>query len=433
MQQFLVVLLLLATSLVTAQGVEVTFQVDMNGQTVSPDGVHVAGDLNGWSPDATPLADMGNGIYSATVVLQTGTDIQFKFLNGNAWGTEEVPPLSCAVNGNNRIFTAPFDDAVLTPVPFGSCPADAATKMVTFQVDMNGQTVSANGVHVAGNFQGWSPGSTQMTDNGSGIYQVTVPVLNSISVIQYKFLNGNDWGTDEDPPAGCENLDNNRAVVATSTADLVLPVQTFAGCEDPIPTKEVTFLVEMTGFDISANGVHLAGNFQGWNPGGTPMTDIGNGFYEVTVSIPVAVSAIQYKFVNGNDWGFEETPPQDCAINNNRFAALPLSPDPIRLPGVMFGTCELAVAVSELVVGNQFTLSPSVSSDRVMVNWELSRAEAVTLSVFNLNGQLMTSEKFPSSELTSNRLLEVGNWAPGMYLVYLRSNRAHSVRKLIVQ
>ena len=270
MKQFITFLLLLvATAMVNAQNVDVTFQVDMNGQAVSPDGVHVAGDLNGWSTDMTPLTDVGNGIYAATVSLQTGADIQFKFLNGNAWGTEEVPPLTCAVNGNNRVFTTPLEDVTLTPIPFGGCAADAATKMITFSVDMSGQTVSDNGVYVAGNFQGWSPGSTRMTNVGNNIFEATVAVLNSITVVQYKFLNGNDWGTEEDPPAGCENLDNNRAAVATGTEDIVLPVQTFAGCENPIPTKDVTFQVEMTGFDVSPNGVHLAGNVQGWDPAGT--------------------------------------------------------------------------------------------------------------------------------------------------------------------
>ena len=44
---------------------------------------------------------------------------------------------------------------------------------VTLTVDMSNQTVSADGVHVAGNFQGWDPGATPMTDNGDGTYSHT--------------------------------------------------------------------------------------------------------------------------------------------------------------------------------------------------------------------------------------------------------------------
>jgi len=47
----------------------------------------------------------------------------------------------------------------------------AQTVEVTFQVDMSNETVSSNGVHIAGNFQSvavlgadWNPGSTQLSD-----------------------------------------------------------------------------------------------------------------------------------------------------------------------------------------------------------------------------------------------------------------------------
>lgn len=434
MKQAFILLCLLASLSVFAQEVDVTFQVDMSGQTVSADGIHVAGDLNGWSTDSIELTLVSGEIYAATVSLQSGRDIQFKFLNGNAWGTEEVPPLTCAVNGNNRIFTTPLEDVTLTAVPFGGCPTDATTKMVTFRVDMSGQTVSENGVSVAGNFQGWSPGSTRLTDAGNGIYEATLPVLNSLIVLQYKFLNGNDWGTDEDPPEGCENFDNNRVAIATGTEDIVLPTQTFAGCENAIPTKDVTFRVDMTGFDVSPSGVHLAGNLQGWNPSGTPMTDTGNGIYEVTVPVPAAVASINYKFVNGNDWGMEEDPPEGCQNNdNNRFAALALTTDAITLPGVKFGSCEVITSLAELLRSDEFQLLPSVSSDFVSVRWQLPNAEPVSLRVLDVNGRTMTEEKVPATSLRVNRTLEVAGWAPGMYFVYLQTRNGHSVRKLMVR
>lgn len=434
MKQVSFLFCLLACLTLGAQEVDVTIQVDMTGQSVSADGIHVAGDLTSWSTDSVELTPVGNNIYAATVSLQSGRDIQFKFLNGNAWGTEEVPPLSCAVNGNNRVFTTPLEAVTLAPIPFGGCAAGTLTKQVTFRVDMTGQTVDANGVHLAGNFQGWSPGSTRMTDVGGGIYEVTLPVLNSLTVLQYKFLNGNNWGMDEDPPAGCENFDNNRAAIATGSEDIVLPTQTFAGCENPIPTKDVTFRVDMTGFDVSPDGVHLAGNLQGWNPGGTPMTGVGNGIYEVTVPVPAAVSSINYKFVNGNNWGMEETPPEGCRNNdNNRFAALALTTDAITLPGVRYGSCEGITALTELFQADEFLIFPSVSSDYVSVRWQLPQAEQVSLRVLDVAGRAMVEERVPATNLRVDRTLEVANWAPGMYFVYLQTAKGHSVRKLMVR
>ena len=74
----------------------------------------------------------------------------------------------------------------------------AQTVSVTLSVDMNSQDVAAEGVHVAGNFQGWDPAGTMLTDDDmDGIYEVTLDVADSLATIQYKFLNGNAWGVDE--------------------------------------------------------------------------------------------------------------------------------------------------------------------------------------------------------------------------------------------
>ena len=42
--------------------------------------------------------------------------------------------------------------------------AQAQTFEVTFRVDMSNETVSASGVHLAGNVQGWDPAATMMHD-----------------------------------------------------------------------------------------------------------------------------------------------------------------------------------------------------------------------------------------------------------------------------
>jgi hypothetical protein len=60
----------------------------------------------------------------------------------------------------------------------------AQTVEVTFQVDMNNETVSSNGVHIAGNFQSvaglgpnWTPGSIPLSDaDGDYVYSITVEV-----------------------------------------------------------------------------------------------------------------------------------------------------------------------------------------------------------------------------------------------------------------
>ena len=78
--------------------VPVTFQVDMNNETVSADGVHIAGGFQGWSPDATMMSDDDmDGVYEVTVDLPADSTYEFKFINGMAWDfVEDVPP-TCQV------------------------------------------------------------------------------------------------------------------------------------------------------------------------------------------------------------------------------------------------------------------------------------------------------------------------------------------------
>ncbi len=156
--------------------------------------------------------------------------MEYKFLNGNAWGTEESAPATCTVGGSNRIFTVPGSDLVLPAVLFGACPDVVVKKKITFRVDMTGQTISANGVHVAGNFQGWNPGATALTLLGNNIYEIQSEVLGSILAVQYKFLNGNAWGVDESVSGACANSSSNRVYDISLIDSLVLPAYQFGTC-----------------------------------------------------------------------------------------------------------------------------------------------------------------------------------------------------------
>ena len=50
-----------------SQTVDVTFRVDMQYQNVSPNGVHLAGSMQGWSTSSTPLSNPnGDNIWEIT-------------------------------------------------------------------------------------------------------------------------------------------------------------------------------------------------------------------------------------------------------------------------------------------------------------------------------------------------------------------------------
>lgn len=97
----------------------VIFQVDMSQQPVSANGVHIAGDFQGWNYSSDMMTDQGNGIYTYQTLLDSGITYEYKFINGNAMADAESVPSACEQNGN-RYFTLD-NDTVLPAFLFGSC------------------------------------------------------------------------------------------------------------------------------------------------------------------------------------------------------------------------------------------------------------------------------------------------------------------------
>ena len=70
---------------------------------------------------------------------------------------------------------------------------------------------------------------------------------------------------------------------------------------------DVTFSVDMNTTAVSSDGVHIAGSFQDWDPSTFELQDPdSDGVYSITVTLEND-SIFEYKFINGNSWGNEET------------------------------------------------------------------------------------------------------------------------------
>lgn len=334
-----------ALSAMMAQAqVAVTFNVDMTGQTVSANGVHMAGNFNdvnydgtaenaayvNWNPSAIALADQGNGIWSVTLNL-VAERYEFKFINGNDWPfAEDVPP-ACQVEvaGNdNRFWSISGLNATESmSVCYASCAA-CGENTVRFRVDMTQEAAGVNpaGIFVAGDFQGWNPAGSQLIDpDGNGTFEGYFSI-GTASSTQFKFINGNDWAFAEAIPAEC-NVSGNR-VIDVVDANTVVDVICFSACGPCQAPTPVLFRVDMTLQTVNANGPHVAGSFQGWNPGdaNTLMTDPdGDNIYEVTLLLQPGT--YQYKFVNGAAWADgNESLPADCNVGGNREVVVAADP-----------------------------------------------------------------------------------------------------------
>lgn len=296
--------------------VDVTFQVDMNNETVSPNGVHVAGNWQGvagfpgdWDAGASEMTDdNGDGIYELSVNIPAG-QYEFKYINDNDWpGVEGVPVVNQKGGGNdNRVFVvsqwhADNGGLTLPAVQFGGS-APAGQVAVRFVVDLaNEEEVNELGVHVAGNFSDpeWTPQLSKawLVDNAVYAFVASVAPDQNYS---YKFLNGDFWGTDEAVPGECATDDNRQVAVAGE--DVVTEAVCFQACGPCATPTDITLTVDMSSVCELQEDVFAAGTFNGYSD--ESMTDNGDGTYTIVLSL--APGEYFFKFKNGPD-GWENVP-----------------------------------------------------------------------------------------------------------------------------
>lgn len=335
-----------------AQNVNVTFQVDVSQLGVSPDGVSIGGSFQGWAPDAGGLTNIGNGIWERTYQVAVNSSIQFKFINGNGWDDQiESVPSECGVNdgfgGFNRSLNIGSEDIVFGPVCFSECEACEPIELVdvTFSVDMSAEVVSPQGVHIAGSFQNWNPGSSALNDAGNGIWQGTFSIPAN-TTLQFKFINGNDWPQSETVPSDCGIGDGfgafNRFLEVGNEPGSFGPV-CFNGCYacgefNPVL---VTFSVDLANEPVDPAGVFLTGSFNGFDPEALQMANVFDDVYQAVVVLNPG-STVQYKFLNGPDFAGSEIVPSECGTDDgfggfNRSYTVTNLPE--SLPLVCFGDC----------------------------------------------------------------------------------------------
>ena len=329
---------------VAAPETMVTFMVDMSNEVVSAEGVHVAGNFQGWNPSTTTLTDDDeDGVYEVTAAVPSdlGT-VQYKFLNGNAWGTDEFVPEACALVGTtNRYFES--EGAIELDAPcFGQC-GPCGTTTILFKVDMsNEESINPVGVHLNGNFNGWDGTNFLPMEDPEGdmVYTRAITLdgdmLNPVDTAMFKFVNGNAWGYDEVPEGPCADL--GVRVLPLPGPDMTYELDNgvpycYNSCESCIAPTEVTFRVDMSAEDaVSANGVSVAGSFQGWVPGQDFLLDPdGDLIFEITMFLPQG--EYEFKFINGDNWGGDgdgnisnENPPEGCTWNGSRVLVVGDSP-----------------------------------------------------------------------------------------------------------
>ncbi|OYU95040.1 MAG: hypothetical protein CFE21_12080 [Bacteroidetes bacterium B1(2017)] len=294
-------LLLIAAALVATSGAfarKVKFQVDMTGQTISANGVHIAGNFKNvnydatdenpsqfnWDPSKNAMSNGGSGnIYSVMMDLQGNLTYEFKFINDSDWpGAETIPTENGVGGGNGNRWTwvdNGTDTLVMAPIKFGG-NAPAGKYLLRLKVDMGlVASVDTNGVHVAGNLQGWDPAKTRMVNyTGDGKYESTI--YQTIQYVDsgnyaYKFVNGNAWGKDESVPSECAVSNNREVLVAAATTIKDAVCYAKCGVCKILPKYNVTFNVDVESI-CNVDSVDVAGGLLDGSWGaGNKMTKVG--------------------------------------------------------------------------------------------------------------------------------------------------------------
>lgn len=312
----------------------------------------------------------------------------------------------------------------------------ASAKKVKFGVDMAGQTVSAFGVHVSGDFQtiagfpggDWASNTTALTNEaGTDIYSIIVDIP-AFTKYEYKFVNGDQFYEAEFVPleSRVDEFIDNRWIYVDSLANdttYVGPIL-FAG-NAPAGLNLIRFRVDMsTQAATDPSGVHVAGIHQGWDPAKTILYSFGNGMYEIINY--VTAGTYEYKYYNGNVSGTEESIPTGCAVNGNR--SVPVTKDTV-MDIVCFAACSSCntTGIAEASISH-FKLFPNPVHSAFTLEFENAESRSVVIS--DLSGRVVRTVFSGSPEIK----IERESLAAGSYLVCVKEQSGqNSFTRLIVE
>jgi len=320
-----------------------------------------------------------------------------------------------------------------------SCATTVSAKKIKFAVDMSNETISPLGVHLSGDFQviagyasDWCADCTLLTQEGaSNIYSIVLD-LPAFHKYEYKFLNGDQFYEAEfvpEPSRVNYNFSDNRWLYVDSTANDT----TFVGAivfaaNAPAGKNLIRFYVDMSNESLSPNGVHVAGNFQSWDPTKNTMyhfDEADAGLYEVIEY--ATAGTYQYKFYNGNTLATAEIVPGTCATAGNRSIAL--SSDTL-LNTVCYSSCGICVVgINEFSKNIPLTIYPNPTSDIATIEFKNNGKKSVVIT--DVNGKIVHSAEVNN---TASLQIEKGSLSNGIYFVNVRyADNTISKSKLIFQ
>jgi hypothetical protein len=246
MKQFIRYSIILALLLVLhpseIQAKWVKFSVNMQGWVISPAGMHIVGDFQtlagfpggDWNSATTPMFQevSDTNIYSVVVNIPAFSKYEYKFANGDQFYEVEFVPVESRVGYNFNdsrwiyIDSLAADTQMVGPLRF-SGNAPMGQYLMRFLVDMHEQpVVSPLGVHVAGDYNGWTT-PQRLYSFVNGIWEHITYLDSTAGNTAFIYYNGNVSGDEEMVQGSCTA---NSYRFLSVPKDTVLPVVCFGSC-----------------------------------------------------------------------------------------------------------------------------------------------------------------------------------------------------------
>jgi len=170
----------------------------------------------------------------------------------------------------------------------------AAAFDIAFQLESPG----ASQVYLAGSFNGWSTSANAMSDDGDGLFTLTLNL--DPGVYEYKFVVDGNWIADESAAAFKDDGFGGKNSIVEVLADGSVKGLRAPAAKKPAQAalaERVLFRCESPG----AGQVFLAGNFNGWSTSSNALGDEdGDGVFTLAMKLDPGV--YEYKFVIDGVW-----------------------------------------------------------------------------------------------------------------------------------
>jgi hypothetical protein len=308
-------------------------------------------------------------------------------------------------------------------------------KKVKFEVNMGTNTISALGIHVMGDFQtlaGFTGGdfnaaTTLCSQEGTtSIYSIVVD-LPAFQKYEFKFVNGDQSYEAEFVPEKARvgyNFDDNRWIYVDSLSNDTSSVGAvmFNGTS-PAGKTLVRFMVDMQNASVNANGVHVGGNFQGFDPAKTRLYSFGNNIYEIIAYMNTGSQ--QFKYYNGKTLANTETVPGSCATSGNRTHNV--LADSI-LVTVCYSDCIACIPnaiKTHVISANSLELYPNPANNKITLKTPANGEIVMT----DISGKIVRAQASSSAETQ----IDITELKKGFYQVYYKTNSFTQHSKLIVE